>query len=746
MPPPSGFANMTATPARLRRTPGLSALPFLLTLVGVTTSHAGAVLDETAVLRYHLTARPWQPLEIPRDAYLDAVEALCRFMLRYQDAEGAIVDPLLEREHQYATPYFAFAAATLVHAGRAEDLLEPATKAVDHATSCLAGGSAAIPDRHGEFFLSPLTEALALFDGHVSDEKLEQWRARLRTPIDVVLENLHERTNNWRAYAMKGEWLRHRAGLVGREDAVAFVEDAWLRRTQRERILPDPWGLYQDWSSHPQSHAVEAVGRGNLLALTAAGYDGPSAGEIRRAAEAGTGTALLLQDPTGQCPPNGRTDNHVFNDVLYQLAFDVMAEEDAERGLLWRAGQFRRAALLSFSSINKWRRTDPPWRGMYSITKNAFTPQERVGYQPASNIANYSGAVMYHLAEAWQQRTTDIDEQPAPAEIGGYAVAMGPRFATVAINAGGMQIFANLEGDTVPKYGKYWTPLGVVRMARADWDSRLGPSDGIYDAKSRRGVSFGPTWKAPLAWVRLAEQARDYRGTFTVRFVHPLLVRCSILYHTVTGRGGPCFRLDLTVTPDGVFAALRSSGTADFGLTLPLLVNDGRSLDRRVTATCASVGYPEALGNGDTQNYIALDKDASLEHDGAPVLSTYGWLQALRLRPPGDTLHVFIYPRNEGDPSAEEIRRSFRITKTGFVSCVATVEGTRYIGRTAAGGYGDRLAPDKDGQPEVVFDKPCGHIAQLTDGRVTALECDRPVVAKVRRKRVVLSAYTPIRF
>lgn len=66
------------------------------------------------------TAPPgaWAPLNLPRDAYLDPIEALCRFAVRHQDSRGAIIDPILQREHQYSTPYFSHAVGTLLHAGR----------------------------------------------------------------------------------------------------------------------------------------------------------------------------------------------------------------------------------------------------------------------------------------------------------------------------------------------------------------------------------------------------------------------------------------------------------------------------------------------------------------------------------------------------------------------------------------------------------------------------------------------------
>ena len=81
---------------------------------------------------------------------------------------------------------------------------------------------------------------------------------------------------------------------------------------------------------------------------------------------------LLPQDPSGQCPPGGRTDDHVFNDVLCQLGFDVMAERASRGGDPVLAGQYRHAAMLSFQSIARWRRNDGPWAGSYFVTKNHF--------------------------------------------------------------------------------------------------------------------------------------------------------------------------------------------------------------------------------------------------------------------------------------------------------------------------------------------------------------------------------------
>ncbi len=660
---------------------GVSATGVRLTcslciVIVVTTTCAAAYAQPTT---QNFDVRAWEPSGVTRTDYLDAVERLVRFLSQHQGDSGAIIDPVIDREHQYSTPYYAYAVGTLLDAGRALDLRDSGIAAMEHATACFAGGNDAIPDNHGEFFIAPLTGALDLYREHASSRQVKTWTKRLRTPIASIIESVSSKTNNWRTYAMKGEWLRANADLVDKQSATAFIEDAWLHRTQRERMIADEWSLYQDWNGHPQSHAVEAVGRGNLLALVHAGYDGPSAAEIADAVQRGTSTALMLQSPDGQCPPNGRTDNHVFNDVLYLLTFEVEAERLRAAGDTQKAGEYRRAAALAFTSIQRWQREDDPWDGMYSITKNHFDPADRIGYQPASQVTNYTATVAYHLAEAYHLRVSDIEEQPAPAERGGFAMAMDARFGSVVANAGGMQLFANLEGDFVPKYGVHWTPLGIARFSKVGWDARLGPSDGAYDAESKRGVTFGPEWKQRGAWVRLAEKARDYRGTFTREFAGPNLVRCSILYHSVTGVGGPSFRSEFLLTPDGILATTTSPNTSEFGVTLPLLQNDGRELALDLSDRIVRARYPDAA---DEQCFLLLNEDAEIE-SGESIIITYGWLRPIRVTSDSDAIRVFIYPRRTNDPAAAAVLDSFRLTETGFESILGTVHENRYEPRLA---------------------------------------------------------------
>ncbi len=699
---------------------------------------------------FHLTARPWEPLETDKSTYLDAIEGIVRVAVQHQDSSGAIFDPYLNREHQYSTPYYAHALGTLLDAGRCKDLLASGVASMDKSLDDLATGYTQIPDAHGEFYLAAIAEAIDLYQPFISAEKYTRWNGQAATPLATIMRDQTGRLNNWRTYAMKGEWLRAERGLVDIQSAIDFIEYNWHQNTQRERMANDAWNLYQDWSSDPQSHAVEAVGRGNLTALALSGYNGPSSTEIRRMILRGGQTALLLQSPAGQCPPNGRTDNHIFNDILYQLIFEALAEYVWSNGDRQLAGQYRRAALLAFQSIQRWKRADEPWEGSFYITKNYYDPGQRVGYQPASQWGNYSGAMMFHLAEAYRAHQTDIPEVPSPVEIGGYVLKTDPRFSTLVANAGGMQVFVNLRGDEVPKYGIYWSPLGTVRFSRTGWDDRLGPSDGgrvnIYSNPDidpdtpdhLNGLTLGPAWKEGDHWIRLADMARHYRGIVRTEFVHPLLIKFKIVYTYVTGAGGPYFEQTFTVSPDGVLTRLRCLQPRELGLTVPLLVDDGRPLQHTVEAGIASTQYPAA---SDQQHFIGLNSDIALNSNDSLIQSTYGKLMSVRYTTQDSTIDVFVYPRSAGDPEATRVKESFNLRDGGFSSVLGTVSGTLYRGRFSAGGLGKSIDLNEDGKDDLLFDRICHFIVQHDQGKAIAVEVDRNISMTYKDKSYDLEAF-----
>ncbi len=711
---------------------------FLLLSIGLLSIQMAIAEPSSPIelpdIDYHLTSQPWLPLNTPKDSYLDRLETVLRYEATLQNTSGAIIDPVLKKEWQYATPYFAYALGVLMSAGRAQDLLPKGILALNNATSQMALGNNSIPESHGNFFIAPMAEAMTLYAPLVSAAQIDTWKSRMKLPIASLILNF---THNWRAYAMKGQWFRFKQGLVTRDEAVNFIEDSWIN-TQKTRFTGSFWNLYHDDSSDPDTYAYDAATRANLWNMTAYGYDGPSASEIRALIKRGTQSSLLLQDATGQTPNSGRSGNHTWNDVYSGLGFELMAEQANSEGNNRLAGQFRHAAMMSFRSIERWHSS----KGYYYITKNHFDPALKTGYADYSALTNYNGNVIYHMAEAWQAQQSSIQEQPTPTEIGGYAWSPDTKFATAIANAGGMQIEGGLRGNTSLSFGRYWTTLGITRFSKVNWDSRLGPSDGVRDSLSKVGISYAPTFLENGNWVQLASVPNRYQGVLTIIFTHPLLVRARIDYAPISGQTGPTFSDDLIITPDGVFSTLTSSNVAgSFGVTWPILTNDGAALTNTYTPFTASVSFP---GGGDQQNFIAIQSNApNIVSNLGTLRSGYGDLRPVRVVSGNSSIKTFIYPRSPWDPSSEVVRNSFKDSGTDFSTSMGKVSGNLYIGRTSAGGIGNAIDLNGDGIDDVTFNISCGFILQLANGRVVAIEADRAVNAQVQGAAVTLQAYTP---
>ena len=328
-------------------------------------------------------------------------------------------------------------------------------------------------------------------------------------------------------------------------------------------------------------------------------------------------------------------------------------------------------------------------------------------------------------------------------EVGGYAIQLDPSFAAAFADAGGLQMEFNLRGETTERNDNWWTPLGVVRIARASWDTRLGPSDGAQTAST--AASFAPEMKQNGDWVRLPAMPEVYEATFSVQLVNPAIVRCTLEYHPKAGRRGPSFRDRFVITPDGVLSTVEkiSSDPASWGVTWPLLIDDGRPLSTRIAARVAETAYAPG---GDMESFLAVDRDGALDAKAKPVRSTYGDLLPVRMSTPGRVSHTFVYPHNYGQPDGDKVLKTFRVMERGFASVLGRVDGDIYISPTFAGGHGRGVDLGRGASGEVRFDRECGFVIQIRERRATAIEADRPVTVRVRGHAFRLKAYVPIFF
>ncbi len=855
----------------------------VLFFVGLSAASAFAQSqpDFLPEFKWHLTARPWTPIDAPKSDLLDRVDSIIHALAPlqyYNEADasdpknGAIIDAYEGREWQYATPYFAFASAMALSEGRAADLIQTSVRAMDRCTRNMSEGKA--NDGHGEFFFAPMVKALRLltsikdkYPTYITDEKIATWRARMsvKRMVPMVLTV----KQNWRTYQCKGEWLRQKEGLIS--DAVEWIERNWkdttpdmgdnLYKNQRSRFRVDvdvypqkpSFLLYHDNTGVPETFAYNGAVLGNYLDMLENGYDGPSAAEMRATVEHNARSSLLLMAASGDAPAGGRSGAHVWNDVVYANVYEMMAEIEKRNGDLQRAGQFRRAAQLAWKSMARFQQE----RGWFSVTKSFVHPSHRNGYAHYSALTNYNGYCEIHNAEAYLARKSDIAEQPAPSEIGGYCVQLDPLYENTFLNAGGMQVqICTLGNEGSAPSLPNWDTLGISRFSRVGWDSRLGPADGFSRVPSKEGVNFAPIFEENGVWTNVAQLPTRYRGNFTAEFVHPLLIRGTLTLAPKQGQTGPAFTMKVTLTPDGALIdTARTSGSEPFAVCWPLLEFDGRTvLVKNVASQIASTSYPKAAGQrvvlpapeaeakewrevdggdggattigfryaleGDKQatataklwvndkaqpaltflstrtaddwhelripvtlaagktnvirlepnavdkpkigelrvfpatattpepdqeNFIALRDSHELDATAAPHRGSYGDLRPIRVTDAKrSVLETFVYPRSAGDPSAAEVRASFKREGLDFSSVLGCVKGKLYVGRTSAGGEGSAIDLDGDGKDDVTFDKSCAFMLQLKDGRVTAVETDQPVKATLGHKQIDVTAFRPV--
>jgi len=255
------------------------------------------------------------------------------------------------------------------------------------------------------------------------------------------------------------------------------------------------------------------------------------------------------------------------------------------------------------------------------------------------------------------------------------------------------------------------------------------------------GVTLAPVWRERGQWVRMADLPEHYQAEATVSFVHPLLVRFSLTYRYVTGRGGPYFRHDFIVTPDGTLTKMVPLQPGESGVTIPLLSDDGRPLEMVADRGIASTRYREG---SDQQSFIAIGDDAVMDQTGDPMLSSYGLLQAIRVTNAENVIHVLVYPHDARDPSAQDVQNSFELTDHGFRSVLGWVDRDLYRGRTSAGGVGKGIDLDHDGERDVTFSQRCQFVLRIRGGRVVTAEADRDVEMEYQRRRLKLRPYRTI--
>jgi len=451
----------------------------------------------------------FRPTGLRREDYLKMIARQVDFWKGKQNAGGAIRDPYLGKEFQYSTPAFALAAATLIDSAGRNDLIDPAARAMDWATTTLSERTSA--DGHEDFYAPMIAHALPLLKPHVDAARASEWEDAIRRFNPHKTYRMEPGKNNWNVVALAGEARFQQMGL--RKRSSTFVVNSL---GAQGRLFRSPHGLYLEgpmaYDHFPRLWAAD---------MLAGGYDGPFRDALAEVLRRGAVTSLFLQSPWGELPAGGRSAHHQWNEAEQCVTYEIYAAHAHAAGDEQLAGVYKRAAHLALSSMQRWVRPS----GEMQIVKNRVDPTRRHGYEGYSSHSQYNllPMAMLSIAYAHAAPTEKVAEKPAPADVGGYVLVIDALHKVVASVAG-----TYVEIDTRGDHN--YDATGLIRVHVRGVSPQLGPSDSaLADPKyhvsggspGRRTTGVGIAWRAGGggAWRRIGELGNGTINSTDVKVV-----------------------------------------------------------------------------------------------------------------------------------------------------------------------------------------------------------------------------------
>jgi rhamnogalacturonyl hydrolase YesR len=557
------------------------------------------------------------PTGLTKKDYLELIAGQVKVMQKYQDADGRIIDPVEGIEKFYATPCYAHSVAVLAQANYPIDpaLVESGMKALDASLSDLASNQAA--ENHGGFYTAPIVAAYEAFDGIAPEERKAAWSKDLqrinpktaykkyREPIPIDQHKKFYRayrdepTSNWNLVHTAGEFARTRHGYGD----PWYVDYTLTMRTQ----YFTPFGMYLDGG---EPLAYDLFPRYFLTGILQRGYDSFLHTTYRDFLWRGAMTSLFIQSPFGELPTGYRSSHHIWNEAQQVTVFEIYASAYAEAGMALEAGIFKRAARLSLASIRNWIRPD----GSGYVVKNRYPIEAKHGYEKYTAHTCYNLTATSMLAQAYQVANDDIEEQPCPAEVGGFAFET-PAFHKVYANAGGNYLQYDTSGD------QNYNPTGILRIHLKDGHPQLGPSDGVAPKFSGQDVhlAVGPSWRVNGEWQTLAE-SQDALHKVLVLEETPERVRLRVFYDGVAQ--------SITIDSSGVMVEdkIYKDGVEALRVDYPMLVFDGRE-ETSITMNENSVRM--GLAGKSVTFSLFLPEDVTLQRSGRQLNHPNGKVEAV---------------------------------------------------------------------------------------------------------------------
>ena len=578
--------------------------------------------DLVAITKSNLVDHSIIPTGFKKEDYIETISGIVNFFHHFQAEDGRIIDPYLQKEFQYATPCYAWAATSLIGSGKQTNLVESAAKALENAVHQLAENKANM--RHGDFFTFPCMMAYEHLRERIPAEQRQRIEADLRR-MDAeqcysdVMHKGDGQVHNWNIVAMSGEFLRAQDGFTNN----VFVEK-YLK-------LQFPYftsmGLYQD--PHTPM-AYDHFPRHFLAAMLERGYKGEHFKDLNELIDRGAQTSLLMQSPTGELSTGGRSAQHQWNEAEQCVSYEIWANRSKRNGDNVSAGAFKRAAHLALQSIQRWVRPS----GELSIVKNHFDPASRHGFEHYSSHSQYNLLAASMMATAWTFADDTISESACPADVGGFAFE-APEFHKIFANADGLYI--EIDTAAYPDYNS----TGLIRVHKAGVEPLVGPSD--VPPANDFPMATGVAWKGTNRWESLAGWPRERISKIEFQ---PLMTKTNQVKFSVTYTvdGASIQSLTEIYALDGKEVDVTTTihgKTAQTKVQFPAFVFDG--------ANASIIGISNSVAtvtlNNSRQTFSVASKLAEPLHRSGQLIATRnGFVEAIEAEMKGKTVHYCLRP------------------------------------------------------------------------------------------------------
>jgi len=497
-----------------------------------------------------------------KNSYLKLIDAQVRAMLKYQDKNGRIIDPVENVEKYYTTPCFAHSVSVLVSSNSIKidnDLAISGMKALDIALTDMV--NATVNGNHGDFYTWPVMLAYNTYKPFVSDAQLNSWNEKLKAIKPEKLYRTHNDPsgNNWVLVHTAGEFLRAKAGFTSFD----YVEKMLGIQLNNFTEL----GMYNE---HGNPLPYDLFPRHYLTGMLQLGYEGNEVLNFRNKLWKGAWTSLFMQSPFGELPTGYRSSHHIWNEAEQCVVFEIYANAYAKAGLKKEAGAFKRASMLSLKSMQNWIQED----GSGFIVKNKFPINKKHGYEVYSVHTCYNMLATSMLAQAWQFSDDSIKEHPAPADTGGFVIPILEPFHKIFANANGTYIEYDTNGD------QKYNPTGILRLHVKGSHPQLGPSDGIAEYISGKNniMALGPQWQnIDGSWSSLAK-ANDTKPNVKIIEESDGLISFSVTHYLKDKISKKEIKVIETISIENGLITVQNEFKNINGnkkIIWPILVNDG---------------------------------------------------------------------------------------------------------------------------------------------------------------------------